>query len=466
MSQILLAQLLRSLLTIEEEEQITEQLNRQCRPDSQVLWSGIPRETAQAWADKMNLQTLTTAMGPLMDSKDPLCLRSKKSPNQWSAYVKGASALFARHITKSSKVVVLSQPPPRRFNPCGHTNYQLIEEPIVKGMMGGGSVECIQMVHPTVKGAEDFIYEGWPLDRTEEWIGKFPHPTVSCMSWRTVKMKPEIRYAIQIFTLAEQHSFTTNVSIQLRSEEIVEKIATTQKSERASHAAQECIAYILMFFLKGCELQASLSQDKTNDFKESVEAQRRKNNERRAAKRRARKAKRKQVNEENTLRQRMEKAAKKEANKEIALRQREEKARKKQANVEKMLREQEEKARKKQANEEKAEREREEKTLRKIENARMRQIKEEMVSRQRDEKAKRKQANKEIALKQQEEKARRKQAEKEVALKQKEEKARAKKAKEERAARQEVDEVQHSRTDWLLGRRLLLPLICLPLCLI
>jgi hypothetical protein len=34
--------------------------------DSQVLWTGIPRDYAQKWADERGKQTLTTVMGPLM----------------------------------------------------------------------------------------------------------------------------------------------------------------------------------------------------------------------------------------------------------------------------------------------------------------------------------------------------------------------------------------------------------------
>ncbi|KAF2752918.1 hypothetical protein EJ05DRAFT_421033, partial [Pseudovirgaria hyperparasitica] len=178
--------LIRILLSVEEAEQIQRQFDHECRKDSQVLWTGIPREKAQAWADKRNLQTLTTVMGPLMDERHSSCLKPKKSARQWTIYVKGASALFACHILKSSKVTVLSPPPPEKLNPSGYTNYQLIEEPILKGVIGGRCVKSIHMIHPTVKGAEEFSYQSWPIDRTQEWAEKFPSPEIVRIPWRLV----------------------------------------------------------------------------------------------------------------------------------------------------------------------------------------------------------------------------------------------------------------------------------------
>ena len=134
--------------------------------NKQVLWSGILHDEAQRWADEHDMQTLTTAMGPLMDLSHPLCLRNQKSSDAWGKYVKGASAIFAWYISRGERVTVLSPPPPERFHPSGQTNYQAIEEPIVKGMLGTSAVSRIEMVHPTVKGAEDTYYQIWPVDDT------------------------------------------------------------------------------------------------------------------------------------------------------------------------------------------------------------------------------------------------------------------------------------------------------------
>jgi hypothetical protein len=236
-----LANLLRNLLSTEEQEQINQQFDHECHRDSQVLWSGVPREVAQAWADQRNLQTLTTAMGPLMDTQHSSCLKSKKSPRQWSIYMKGASALFACHITRSSKVTILTPPPPEKFNPSGHTNYQLIEEPILKGVIGGHSIGCIQMVHPTVRGAEEFSYQSWPVDRTEEWTEKFPRPTIARIAWRTVKIQPEMQHIIAIVAVAETRFLCTESVASLPSQVSMsaEGIASMERKQMGSGAPKQ-----------------------------------------------------------------------------------------------------------------------------------------------------------------------------------------------------------------------------------
>ncbi|KAH8728861.1 hypothetical protein GQ44DRAFT_608204 [Phaeosphaeriaceae sp. PMI808] len=180
---------LREYLTIEEESQIHQRfLGSQWTPNSQVLWSGITRETAQGWADKHNMQTLTTAMGPLMDKNAPLCLKRRKSKVNWSKYMKGASAVFAWYITKGEKVTVLSPPPPEKFHPSGLTTYQAIEEPILKWAIASGSALQIEMVHPIVKGAENFRYLVWPVDQTATWVAAFGIGTSRKRRWRAINM--------------------------------------------------------------------------------------------------------------------------------------------------------------------------------------------------------------------------------------------------------------------------------------
>ncbi|PVH67949.1 hypothetical protein DL98DRAFT_397851, partial [Cadophora sp. DSE1049] len=159
----------RQYLTIEEELQIRQQFHSTWRWNKQVMWSGIPRKYAQDWADKRDMATLTTAMGPLMTPEHPLCLRRHKSSVGWSKYIKGASAVFAWHILRGERVIVLSPPPPERFHPSGQTNYQAIEEPILKEEKEGGARLRLEMVHPIVEGAEDFIYQMWPVDQTNTW---------------------------------------------------------------------------------------------------------------------------------------------------------------------------------------------------------------------------------------------------------------------------------------------------------
>jgi len=80
--------------------------------------------------------------------------------------VKGASAVFAWYISRGEKITILSPPPPERFHPSGLTNCQAREEPILKGKIRGSAVLRIEMVHPTVEGAENFCYQIWPVDET------------------------------------------------------------------------------------------------------------------------------------------------------------------------------------------------------------------------------------------------------------------------------------------------------------
>lgn len=179
-------------LTVAEADQIHNQFAKTVfRPGSQVMWSGVPREWAQAWAVKNKMQTLTTVMGPLMDKEHPVCLKSKKSVKEWSIYVKGASELYAHYIPKGYVITVLTRPPPQRLNPTGESTYQTIEEPILKGISGGKPVSRIEMVHLAIESAQDFRYQVWPMDEVQEWIEKFGlHPSSKP---RSLKIKKSAR---------------------------------------------------------------------------------------------------------------------------------------------------------------------------------------------------------------------------------------------------------------------------------
>lgn len=182
--------ILETYLTLEDETQILQQLDGEWRRNEQVLWTGIPREKAQIWADEHHMQTLTTAMGPLMQKESPSTRKKKKSNAQWSLYIKGASAIFAWRILRGEKVTVLSPPPPERFHPSSLTNYQAIEEPILKWAMRDDNAFRIEMVHPTVRGAEDFRYQVWPVDETIAWIAKFGAVAIKKWHWRVIGSNP------------------------------------------------------------------------------------------------------------------------------------------------------------------------------------------------------------------------------------------------------------------------------------
>lgn len=179
---------LRDYITSEEELEIHRQFRSSSwKPDSQVLWSGMYREEAQAWADGHNMQTLTTAMGPLMDERAPTCPRKIKPGKTWSKYIHGASAVFAWHIARNDVVVVLSQPPPQKFHPSELSYFQTIEEPILRAAIADGGSLRIDLVHPNVKGAEDFRYQWWPHDETETWNAAHRDSFCHKCKWRMVK---------------------------------------------------------------------------------------------------------------------------------------------------------------------------------------------------------------------------------------------------------------------------------------
>ncbi|KAE8132738.1 hypothetical protein BDV38DRAFT_260369 [Aspergillus pseudotamarii] len=141
------------------------------------------------------MQTLTTALGLLMAKENGRFPFARKSKKEWSLYIKGASALFAWHICGGKEVTVLTPPPPFRFNPSGFTNYQVIEEPILKGGIDGKHISIIMLVHPDVKGAEDFKYQIWPVDKTSSWIAKFGSTYPGTRCWREGKKAPLVHGA-------------------------------------------------------------------------------------------------------------------------------------------------------------------------------------------------------------------------------------------------------------------------------
>jgi hypothetical protein len=83
------------------------------------------------------MQTLTTAMGPLMmKKKNPSCVKQRKSKKQWLRYVHGASALFADHVAKSRcrspfETAFAKASSPRTFDIPSH------REAVLKGIFGG-----------------------------------------------------------------------------------------------------------------------------------------------------------------------------------------------------------------------------------------------------------------------------------------------------------------------------------------
>lgn len=210
LAQVLFLSTLSQTLSVQEALDISERFKSdEWIPNGQVLWSGVPRGIAQGWADSRHLQTLTTAMGPLMNEKHPDCLKTKKTPRQWSRYIHGASAVFAWHIAQGEKVTLLSPPPPERFHPSGLSYYQVIEEPIIKGLVGRSAVDKIIIAHLTVKESEEFLYELWPNDEGDEWLPRFGSRCLET-NWRQIGRNMEKLKIQMLMTVSEQYDRKTN----------------------------------------------------------------------------------------------------------------------------------------------------------------------------------------------------------------------------------------------------------------
>jgi len=152
-------------LTREEAEQIVDRFNNVPQSSDRLLfWTGIPREWAQQWADDHGMLTLTSAMGPLMDSTDQRCLRRDKELEEWSKYVKGASGIFARYACRRGIVRVLTLPPSWAEFIRPESTYRTIEEPVLKGVSGCCCAVQINTVH-LLATLEDLEYQTWPENR-------------------------------------------------------------------------------------------------------------------------------------------------------------------------------------------------------------------------------------------------------------------------------------------------------------
>lgn len=220
-SQSPLVRVFSQYLSAQEAAEIFDQFHsKNWIPNGQVLWSGIPRRTAQEWADLHHLQTLTTAMGVLMNENHPACPKWKKTTQQWSKYIHGASAIFAWHIAQGEKVIVLSPPPPERFNPSGLSSFQVIESPIVQGLICQSSVHRVMMAHPTVTESEGFLYEAWPQDRSSLWLARFGLGNTGTKWRNTGRSADKLRLKQLVAVYSEQTHFSTQPVGQLEKKEV------------------------------------------------------------------------------------------------------------------------------------------------------------------------------------------------------------------------------------------------------
>ncbi|KEF50849.1 uncharacterized protein A1O9_13097, partial [Exophiala aquamarina CBS 119918] len=103
-----------------------------------VFWTGVPPELARRWAEEHGLPTLTLAMGTLYSDRHAGSVRYSKTSTAWTRYMKAASGRFAEYACRGGRqAVVLTKPPPSIYSSRRRSNYRDLEEPILKGVVGG-----------------------------------------------------------------------------------------------------------------------------------------------------------------------------------------------------------------------------------------------------------------------------------------------------------------------------------------
>lgn len=117
--------------------------------------------------------TLVGALGPLFESDNPKYAKLGKSDKNWSRYMKGASGRFAEYACRGRQAVVLTNPPPRIYGKRVNSTFRIVEEPILRGAIGGPGTLRIDYAHPTVAGATHFLYQTWPENRSNDWFTFF-----------------------------------------------------------------------------------------------------------------------------------------------------------------------------------------------------------------------------------------------------------------------------------------------------
>jgi hypothetical protein len=148
--------------------------------DRLLFWTGLPREWAQRWADEHGMLTLTSAMGPLMDTAHPQCLKRKKKGKDWSRYVKGASSIFSRYACTCGVVRVLTVPPSETWRLRPNSTFHSIEEPVLKGVLGSAHALRLKYVH-LLSESKNTEYEVWPEDHTQAWLDSYGNDTLNYM---------------------------------------------------------------------------------------------------------------------------------------------------------------------------------------------------------------------------------------------------------------------------------------------
>lgn len=176
----------RKYLTAHEAQSIINQFSSESwLPGRQILWESVDHPKVDEWAKRHSMQTLSIALGPLLEEGNPQYLKGGMTSARTQKFMRGAGALFTWYISLGGEVTIVCRPPPERFNPGLHTNFQQNELPILRTAIETSSL-VVYMVHPDVERATDDRYHVWPRNETHMWTDKYGKDASSRRPWRSV----------------------------------------------------------------------------------------------------------------------------------------------------------------------------------------------------------------------------------------------------------------------------------------
>ncbi|KAH6976789.1 hypothetical protein EDB80DRAFT_692454 [Ilyonectria destructans] len=106
---------------------------------------------------------------------------------------------------------------------------QLVELPILTGIVGGHAVSRIEAVHPMVHGAEDFRYQLWPVDEVRIWINKFAKVAIQRTAWLQRSRTGQAKQIEQLLRSTPRHSEKDAVYRAILHEESTTGVASVSK---------------------------------------------------------------------------------------------------------------------------------------------------------------------------------------------------------------------------------------------
>ncbi|KAK5454971.1 hypothetical protein LTS15_005691 [Exophiala xenobiotica] len=196
-------------------------------------------------------------MGSLFSDRDAGGARYGKSSKAWSNYMKGASGRFAEYACRGNRqAVILTRPPPNIYSTRQRSNYQQLEEPILKGLFGG-------------PGAATFQYQIWPLDRSSAWYVFLKTLLPRGLASRDLTdISGDCEVVVGRDPIRE-------VVVQTRQDALPhKKMTTVQERERETEVAQQEIKKRKQANRKRAELEQRLAQERKKANKNKAELER------------------------------------------------------------------------------------------------------------------------------------------------------------------------------------------------